>query len=127
LILSKFSASRVGALILAGLCFHHVALAAAARNAKPAVLSAVAKDANVSYCFARVRRLDVERLPQAYLALRLRVTVSYHNDGTRAVIVPLERKRTIFTALKPGQMSVFKPGPDLFDPTYKPMNVLPRR
>jgi len=41
------------------------------------------------------------------------------------VILPLEHERTIYTSLKPGQMSVFKEGLGLFDPTFKEMTELP--
>ena len=72
-----------------------------------------------------MRGLDPERLPPAYLVLRLRVTVSYRNAGTRPLILPMERERTIYTALKPGSMGVFKEGLGLFDPSLKPMDDLP--
>lgn len=85
----------------------------------------MAKAANVSYCLERVRGLNPERLPQAYLVLRLRVLISYLNEGTQPVILPLEHQRTIYTALKPGQMSVFKEGLRLFDSDPKPMERLP--
>jgi hypothetical protein len=57
--------------------------------------------------------------------LRLRVTVSYHNPGPQPLILPLERERTIYTALKPGPMSVFKEGLGLLDPIIKVMEELP--
>jgi hypothetical protein len=95
------------------------------RNQKINGPTAVATAANVSYCFARVRGLEADRQPQSYLVLRLRVRVSYLNEGTRTVILPLERQRTIYTALKPGQMSEFKQGLGLFDPVLKPMDHLP--
>ncbi len=53
------------------------------------------------------------------------MTVSYHNGANRPVILPLERERTIYTALEPGQMRVFKPGLGLFDSAVKVMNALP--
>ena len=87
--------------------------------------TAVATAAEVTYCFDRVRGLDPERLPQAYLVLRLHVTVAYLNHATRPVILPLEHERIIFTALKEGQMSVFKEGLGLFDSTPKLMQELP--
>jgi hypothetical protein len=118
----KFVIARVGALACAGLCLSQ---AATVRNSGIASPSAIAASADVGYCFARVRGLDPERLPQAYLVLRLRVTVSYRNPGTRPMILPLEHERTVYTALKPGAMSVFKEGIGLFDPTYKEMKELP--
>jgi hypothetical protein len=117
---TKFTIARVSALICAAFGFGQ---AAAVRDSAIAGPTGVATKADVSFCFARVRGLDPERLPPAYLALRLRVTVSYQNAGTRPVILPLERKRTIFIALEPGQMRVFKEG--LFDPSLKVMTTLP--
>lgn len=99
--------------------------AAAARDFPVASPIAEATNAQVSYCFARVRGLDPERLPPAYLVLQLNVTVSYRNAGTRPIILPLERERTIYTALKPGQMGVFKQGLGWFNPLLNPMTDLP--
>lgn len=118
----KFTIARVTALVSVALGF---AQAAAVRDAKIAGPTAVATNAEASYCFARVRGLDPERLPQSYLVLRLRVTVAYVNEGTRPVILPLEHERIIYTSLKEGQMSVFKEGVGLFDPTLKIMEELP--
>jgi hypothetical protein len=87
--------------------------------------TAIAADASVNYCLARVRGLDPERLPQAYLVLRLTVKVSYRNAGNRPLILPLKRERTIYTALTPGSMNVFKEGLGLFDPIPKAMEQLP--
>jgi hypothetical protein len=87
--------------------------------------SAIVTNADVNYCFARVRGLDPERLPAAYLVLQLRVAISYRNTGTRPLILPLERERTIYTALKPGHMVVFKEGLGLFDQALKEMKDLP--
>jgi hypothetical protein len=112
---------RVAVLTCAVACAH----AAALRDLKVASPTAVATAANVNYCFDRVRGLEADRLPSAYLVLRLRVTVSYLNEGTRPVILPLERTRTIFTALKPGKMGVFKEGIGLFDSDLKIMDRLP--
>jgi hypothetical protein len=117
---TKFATAS--ALICIGLGFGQAATLRDSRIANP---SAIAADAGVSYCFARVRGLDPGRQPPAYLVLRLHVTVSYRNPGTRPLILPLERERTIYTALKPGSMSVFKEGIGLFDPTFKPMEDLP--
>jgi len=127
---TKSTVARVSALVCTSLllgpvCGQNVGRPAKPRNAKILSPVAVATAANVSYCFARVRGLVPERLPQAYLVLRLRVTVAYMNEGTHPVIVPLEHRRTIYTALKPGQMSVFKEGLGLFDSDLKPMQELP--
>jgi hypothetical protein len=119
---AKFPFARVGALICIGLCLGR---AATLHNPAIASPSAIATSADVNYCFARVRGLDTERLPQAYLVLRLNVKVSYRNSGTRPIILPLERERTIYTALKPGSMSVFKEGLGLLDPVLNPMKDLP--
>jgi hypothetical protein len=119
---TNFTVARVVSLICAGVgCAH----AATVRNAKTASPTAVATAADVNYCFARVRGLEPERLPPAYLVLRLHVTVSYLNEGARPVILPLERERTIYTALKPGKMGVFKEGLGLFDSDLKVMEHLP--
>jgi hypothetical protein len=118
----KFTLARVVSLIWAGIgCAHAVTV----RNAQTPSPTAVATAANVNYCLFRPRGLEPERLPQAYLVLRLRVTVSYLNEGTRPVILPLERKRTIYTALKPGKMGVFKESFGLFDSDPKVMDHLP--
>jgi len=122
----KLAIARVSALACACLCPGlGLGQAATLRDSRIASPTAIAMDAAVSYCFARVRGLDPERLPPAYLVLRLRVTVSYRNSGTRAMILPLERERIIYTALKPGKMSVFKEGIGLFDSSVKPMDHLP--
>jgi hypothetical protein len=88
--------------------------------------TAVATIAEANYCFGRVRGLDPGRLPPAYLVLQLRVKVAYRNSGTRPLILPLQHDRTIYTALKPGAMTVFHEAKGLFDPAYKkPMTGLP--
>lgn len=122
----KFSTARISALICAALCFGPgFGQAATARAPKTASPMAIATAANVGYCFARVRGLDPERLPPAYLVLRLRVTVSYRNANARPVILPMEHERIIYTALNPGKMNVFKQGLGLFDPDLKTMDHLP--
>ncbi len=87
--------------------------------------SAIAASADVGYCFARARGLDPKRLPQAYLELRLKVAVSYRNSGTRPLILPMDRERTVYTPLNPGAMKEFKQNLGLFDPALKPMKELP--
>jgi hypothetical protein len=128
-----FACSKIGrtlAFCCAGVCFAlgiapAIGLAAAPRKPKPVAPTAVATAADVSYCFARVRGLDPERLPPAYLVLRLRVSISYLNEGKRAVILPLERERTIYSSLQPGKMREFKQGLGHSDPILKPMDHLP--
>jgi hypothetical protein len=117
----KFAIARVSALIcVAGVCFGQ-----AARPRVPAIAgpAAIATNAGVNYCFARVRGLDPERLPPAYLVLQLRVSISYRNTGTRPLILPLEHERTVYTALNPEKMSVFRE--HLFEPALKAMKILP--
>jgi hypothetical protein len=118
----KFAIAGVSALTCVGLCFGQAATQRDSGIASPA---AIATNANVSYCFARARGLDPGRMPPPYLVLQLRVRVSYRNAGTRPMILPLERERTIFTALKPGEMSAFKERIGLLDPAFKVMNALP--
>src|SRR5580658_6917081 len=56
----------------------------------------------------RVRRLTPERLPPSYLVLRLNIQVAYRNNGARPLIIPVEHERTVYTALKPGVMNIFR-------------------
>ncbi len=112
----------LGAFACAGACFGQPAKV---RDSKLVSPSAIVTNAGVSYCFTRVRGLDPERLPPAYLVLRLHASISYRNAGTRPLILPLEHKRTIYTSLKPGKMNVFHEGLGLFDPVYKTMTELP--
>ena len=72
-----------------------------------------------------MRGLNAERLPQSYLALRLHVAVSYHNAGSRPLILPLERDRAVYTALKPVPLAEFKENFGLFDSPVKAMTELP--
>src|SRR5580700_6045065 len=95
---TKLTVARVAALLCAGACLGQSATIRPPRTVSPL---AVATAANVEYCFARVRGLVPERLPPAYLALRLHITVAYMNEGARPVIIPLQSQRTIYTALKP--------------------------
>ena len=115
-------AARIFAIILVTICSGQ---AASVRGPGIVSPSAIAADAHVGYCFARVRGLDPARQPQAYLVLRLNVTVFYSNAGPRPLILPLERERVVYTALKPGAMNVFKEGIGLFNPIIKPMKELP--
>jgi hypothetical protein len=118
----KYASLRINALLVVSLGF---ASAAGVRDAPIPGPTAIASNAAVNYCFARVRGLDPGRLPPAYLVLRLQVSVSYHNSAPRPVILPVEHERTIYTALTPGPMSVFKQGLGLLDPVLKVMKELP--
>jgi hypothetical protein len=118
----KFTIERALSLACIGLC---VCQAATVRNPKVTSPTAIAADAGVGYCFARARGLEPDRQPPAYLVLRLHVAISYRNAGTRPLILPVERKRVIFTALKPGAMGVYKDRFGLFDPVFKAMTELP--
>ena len=113
---------RIGVLACAGVC-----LGQKAASRDPAVpgLAAVATNADVSYCFARVRGLDPGRQPASYIDLQLRVQVSYRNAGARPLILPLEHEMTIYYGLKPEGMSAFRDNVDLFEPAVKPMKELP--
>ena len=106
------------------LCFgiaHGATLAGAAVPAP----EATAVIAQAKYCFARLRGLDPGQLPPAHLVLQLRIKVSYRNAGPRPLIVPLERDRKVYTALRPGPMDVLHEGLSLFDPVSKPLNDVP--
>jgi hypothetical protein len=116
----KFSSARVSVLACLCICLGQ---SAPPRNPPVAGLAAVATNADVNYCYARVRGLDPGRLPPAYLVLQMRVGVSYRNAGNRPLILPLERERDIYTSLKPGVMNKFPKG--LLEPSYKPMKELP--
>jgi len=101
----EFRIAGLGAVIYSAALFGQAAPVREAGITGPAAL---ATKAEASYCFARVRGLDPERLPPAFLVLRLRVAVSYRNTAARPLILPLERARTVYMSLKPGRMSVFK-------------------
>jgi hypothetical protein len=110
-----------------GICLGQVR---AGQNATPrdsgiAGLAALATNADVSYCFARVRGLDPGRQPTAYIDLQLRVMVSYQNAGARPLILPLERETTSYYGFKPEAMSPFREDVDLLQPAFKAMKELP--
>jgi hypothetical protein len=118
----KFAIARVSAL----LCIAFgLGQAASVRDTRISSPTAIATNADVEYCFARVRGLNPERLPPAYLVLRLHVRVSYRNNAARPMILPLERRRTVYTALQPGAMKIYKDDLGLFDPSVKVMKDLP--
>lgn len=85
---------------------------------------AVATVSEAQYCFERIRQLEVERNPPSYLVLNLKLKVTYRNPGARPLIIPLEHERTVYTALRPGAMRIFKEV-DVFEPTMKMMKDLP--
>jgi hypothetical protein len=118
----KFAIGRVSVLICVAACLGEGGTVRDTRIASP---TAIATNADVEYCFARVRGLNPERLPPAYLVLRLHVSVSYRNNAGRPMILPLERQRTVYTSLQPGAMKEFKDSLGLFDPTFKAMKDLP--
>jgi hypothetical protein len=104
----------------------YAAVSQGATVATSSSLTAAATNADAGYCFARVRGLDPDRQPQAYLVLRLRVNVSYRNNGTRPLILTLERERTVYTALKLGApMNKFHGLYSLLEPSYTVMKALP--
>ncbi len=100
---------------------------ASPRTADTAGPAAIATNADVNYCFARLRGLDPGHQPPAYLVLQLRVTIAFRNAGTRPLIVPLEHDRTIFTGLMPDEMSIYKERVGFFDPGLGVMKTLPAR
>src|SRR5580698_948301 len=70
-------------------------------------LTGAARITAADYCFARTRRFTPERQPPSYLVLRLKIQVAYRNTGARALIIPIEHERAVYTALKPGVMDLF--------------------
>lgn len=119
---TKFASARLGALVCGGLCFGQ---AETPRGSEVPGPTAVATNADVSYCFARRRGLDPSNQPPAYLVLQLTATIAYRNTGPRPLILPLEHQRTLFTGFKPDDMKVFKEGIALFTPAVKVMKRLP--
>ena len=98
---------------------------ATALNSPGAGPVAVVTSKNVTYCFARPRGNDPSMMPPAYLVMQLRVTVAYRNAGTRPMILPLERERALYTALKPGPLTKFPSPPGLYEPGNRVMKALP--
>ena len=72
-----------------------------------------------NYCFAHERALEVERLPPSYLVLNLKVHVNYRNAGARPLIMPLGRDRTLYSAIKTGNMKIL-PQPHNFPDDQMP-------
>lgn len=126
----EFAAAPVSALLCAGLCFGQgfgqgFGQDGAPRNSGIVGPEAVATNADVNFCFARIRGLDPSHLPPAYLAIRLRVAIVYRNPGTRPVILPLERTKSIYYGLQPERMKVFREGLNVFERVTKVMTELP--
>jgi hypothetical protein len=117
----KLIISRESVVTCLCICLARGATIANFPTAGPAAIATIAQ---ATYCFTRPRGLDPGRLPPAYLVLRLQIRVSYRNSGTRPLILPLGRDRTVYTALKPGAMSIFQ-SPGLFDPANNLMKDLP--
>jgi hypothetical protein len=90
-------------------------------------LTGAARIVAANYCFARVRLFNPERQPPSYLVLQLKIQVAYRNTGNRPLILPVDHERTVYTALKPGVMNIFRelPGIDGVTPTLKMMKELP--
>ncbi len=112
---TKFTITRMSVLACAGVCL--------GQNA--AGPTAAATNTSAIYCFARVQGLDPGRQPASYIDLQLRVKVAYRNAGTRPLILPLERERTVFYGFKPEEMRAFREGTDLLAPAVKAMTKLP--
>jgi hypothetical protein len=113
---------RISVLACICLCFGQ---GAPPGNIPAAGPQAVVTNASADYCFTRVRGNDPSQMPPAYLVLQLRVRVAYHNGGTSPMILPLERERALYTALKPGPMEKFPPPPGLYEPGRSVMKKLP--
>jgi|HubBroStandDraft_6_1064221.scaffolds.fasta_scaffold33019_3 hypothetical protein len=96
-------------------------------DSQRAGLTGAARIAAAEYCFARTRRFTPERQPPSYLVLRLKIQVAYRNTGIRPLIIPVEHDRTVYTALKPGVMDIFRelPGVEGLEPSLKVMKELP--
>lgn len=119
--------ARVGALACACVCLGQNLAPPASGTAGSGIagLEAVATNADVNYCFSRVRGLDPGHEPPPFIELELHVRVSYRNHGTSPLIVPLERTRTVYTGLKLEALSAFRENRDPFEFTVKPMKELP--
>ena len=104
-------------------------MAASLPDSRNIGLSASARITEANYCFARTRRFTPERQPPSYLVLRLRIQVAYLNGGNRPLIIPVEHERTVYEALKPGVMDIFRelPGTQGFTPSLKLMKELPSK
>jgi hypothetical protein len=101
--------------------------AASLPDSQRAGLTGLARIAAADYCFSHTRRFTPERQPPSYLVLRLKIQVAYRNTGTRPLIIPIEHERTVYTALKPGVMDIFRelPGVGVLEPSLKMMKELP--
>ena len=102
----------------------------AASNVDPKALpasapTATAKVLEANYCFAEAHGILPERLPQPPLVLRVRVQVSYHDAGTRPLIVPLAHELAVWQSFDPGVMKILHQPASVFDPAVKMMTHLP--
>lgn len=97
---------------------HAAGLPAAPANGPEAFARITESD----YCFAHERKLEVDKLPPSYLVLHLHFQVAYRNTGTRPLIMPLGREKTVYTAFKPGVMKI-SPQPQNF-PDDQPVTLM---
>jgi hypothetical protein len=91
--------------------------AAELRGAVPAPEpEAFARITSASYCNARPRALELERLPPSWVVLKLHMQVVYHNSGTRPIILPSGRELTVYSSVREGTMlAVAQPSDVLAD------------
>ena len=78
------------------------------------------------YCFERVRGINSERMPLPALTVQLKVRVSFTNEGTRPLIVPLDHERIVYIAPAPGVMKVLPKPVNLLEPKVHLMTHLPQ-
>jgi hypothetical protein len=122
--LKLFPTLSFGAIVCLSFCSLQ---AASLPDSQRVGLTGAARIAEAKFCFAHNRLFSPERQPPSYLVLRLRIQLAYRNTGTRPLIIPLEHERTVYTALKPGVMDIFRelPGMEGLTPTLKVMKELP--
>jgi hypothetical protein len=90
-------------------------------------LEATAKIVEANYCFAIAHGLVPERLPIPPLVLQLKLQVSYHDAGSRPLILPLEHDVAVYTAQKSGLMKLSSVlGPNLKSMEHLPAGVSPQ-
>ncbi len=87
--------------------------------------TATAKVLEANYCFAEAHGISPERLPVPPLVLRVRFQVSYHDGGSRPLILPLEHDLTVWMSQGPGVMKILHQPAGPFDPVVKMMLRLP--
>jgi hypothetical protein len=108
------------------LCLCPAAPAASIGRQQVAAPEAAAAITGADYCFAHTRALEYERQPPSYLVLRLHIRVAYKNPGALPLILPNQRDKTVYLALKPGIMKI-APQPKNFpdDNIITMMKMLP--